>query len=61
MTTIAASADTRIIVRGACPHDGPDPCARFVSAEDGRVLERLTEFGRGPTFYDCMVEVEACA
>ena len=23
--------------------------------------QRLTDFGGGPTFYDCMVEVEACA
>ncbi len=61
MTTIAASADARRIVRGACPHDCPDPCAPFVSAEDGRVLERLTDFDRGPTFDDCLVEVEACA
>ena len=23
--------------------------------------QRLTDFGGGPTFYDCLVEVEACA
>ncbi|MEO5882436.1 MAG: hypothetical protein ABIQ06_08465 [Caldimonas sp.] len=56
-------------VRAACPHDRPDTRAMVVTVEDGRAVrdgrngnelthQRLTDTGRAPSFYDCLVEVE---
>ena len=39
MTTIAASSDSRRVVRGACPHDCPDTCALHITVEGGRVVK----------------------
>src|SRR5829696_7679255 len=37
LTPPAADAG-RTIVRGACPHDGPDTCAMLVTVENGRAV-----------------------
>src|SRR3954465_845793 len=32
-------APSRTAVRGACPHDCPDTCARLITVEDGKAIQ----------------------
>src|SRR5204862_1140490 len=34
-----APVSTRVIVRGACPHDCPDTCALHITVENGRAIK----------------------
>src|SRR5215470_6995798 len=44
-----APAESRRVVRGACPHDCPDTCALLVTVENGRAVELRGAHDHPPT------------
>ena len=53
-------APSKTVVRGACPHDCSDTWALRTTEREAAVIGQAhTDPGRGPTFYDGLVEVAA--